>query len=148
MQVLFIQGIMSQRHITPPRSLAYSTEASLDSSRLSIHHSKFLRSKPDHTKVQFGLAGCSDHMLTVGWKDGVGWEEPRIVPYGGITLDPCSKVLHYAQEVFEGMKAYRGADGQIRMFRPHLNMERMVTGAQRAQLPTFPPEQLMRCINR
>ncbi|XP_065267580.1 branched-chain-amino-acid aminotransferase, cytosolic isoform X5 [Emys orbicularis] len=74
-------------------------------------------------------------MLTVEWSLTSGWEKPYIRPLENLSLHPASSSLHYAVELFEGMKAYRGVDGKIRLFRPTLNMDRMVRSAARATLP-------------
>ena len=60
----------------------------------------------------------TDHMVDICWSEKGGWHRPRVQPYGPIPLDPAASVLHYGQEIFEGMKAYRHADGSIRTFRP------------------------------
>ena len=90
----------------------------------------------------------TDHMLSVSWTDSAGWEEPRIQPLQPLNLHPASKVFHYAQELYEGMKAYRGQDGRVRLFRPELNMKRMNMTAERSCLPTFDSHQLLECIKR
>ena len=75
------------------------------------------------------------HMFLMEWKDGL-WHDPRIVPYGPFCLDPAAKVLHYGQEIFEGMKAYRnGADGSVHMFRPDRNIERFNISCERMCMP-------------
>ena len=87
-------------------------------------------------------------MLTARWEAGRGWDAPTITPLARISLDPTSKVLHYAQTIFEGMKAFRGVDDRVRLFRPDLNMQRMNRSASRAHLPAFAPDQLLECIRR
>ena len=67
----------------------------------------------------------TDHMVSVDYADGRGWHNARVIPYGPIQLDPSAIVLHYAQEVFEGLKAYRWADGSIVSFRPDANAARL-----------------------
>merc|ERR1719450_994107 len=64
-------------------------------------------------------------MLTIDWTKEGGWQDPQIKPFADFSVHPGAKVLHYAQELFEGMKAYRGVDGKIRLFRPMHNMARM-----------------------
>ena len=71
----------------------------------------------------------SDHMFTAEWTPADGWHAARVTPYGPLTLDPATAVLHYAQEIFEGMKAYRHDDGSVWAFRPEANAERMVRSA-------------------
>ncbi|WP_120004399.1 branched-chain amino acid aminotransferase [Nesterenkonia muleiensis] len=77
----------------------------------------------------------TDHTAVIDWTLQDGWTNPRVEPYGPISLDPAASVLHYAQEVFEGMKAYRHADGSIYTFRPEANAARMNTSARRLALP-------------
>lgn len=92
----------------------------------------------------------SDHMLTVEWTPEKGWYDARITPYGPITLDPAAAVLHYAQETFEGMKAYRhagdGEEDSIWLFRPEANAERMVRSSHRLALPVLPVEDFVQAV--
>jgi branched-chain amino acid aminotransferase len=82
----------------------------------------------------------TDHMVDLCWSVNGGWHRPRVRPYGPISLDPAAAVLHYGQEIFEGMKAYRHADGSIWTFRPEANAGRMRRSAQRLALPELPLE--------
>jgi branched-chain amino acid aminotransferase len=82
----------------------------------------------------------TDHMVDVCWSEQGGWHRPRVMPYGPISLDPAAAVLHYAQEIFEGLKAYRHADGSIWTFRPDQNAARMQRSARRLALPELPTE--------
>ncbi|MBM0128253.1 branched-chain amino acid aminotransferase [Pimelobacter simplex] len=84
----------------------------------------------------FGV-NFSDHMFTVEWTPEQGWYDARITPYGPITLDPAAAVLHYAQETFEGMKAYRHDDDSLWLFRPEANAERMKRSSHRLALPVL-----------
>lgn len=77
----------------------------------------------------------TDHMVTIDWSIGEGWHDARVTPYGPLQIDPASAVLHYAQEIFEGLKAYRHADGSIWTFRPEKNAERLQRSARRLALP-------------
>ena len=77
----------------------------------------------------------TDHTAVIDWTAETGWHNARIEPYGPISLDPAAAVLHYAQEIFEGMKAYRHSDGSIYTFRPHANAARMNASAARMALP-------------
>lgn len=88
----------------------------------------------------------SPHMFEVDWEDGVGWTSPRIVPFHDLTLCPSALVLHYALECFEGLKAFKGTDGKIRLFRPEKNMERMNRSLARLYLPTFDGDELLSCL--
>jgi branched-chain amino acid aminotransferase len=80
----------------------------------------------------------TDHMVSITWTDGVGWHDAGVVPYGPIAMDPASAVLHYAQEIFEGLKAYRHADGSVWAFRPEANGARLARSARRLALPELP----------
>lgn len=101
------------------------------------------KAKPtDETKLGFGKK-FSDHMFVMDYTEGEGWHDARIVPYGPLQIDPAAKVLHYAEEIFEGLKAYRTADGTIQLFRPDCNIERMNNSAERMCLPQIPAELAM-----
>jgi branched-chain amino acid aminotransferase len=80
----------------------------------------------------------TDHMVDICWSVGGGWHRPRVQPYGPVALDPAAAVLHYGQEVFEGIKAYRHADGSIHTFRPDQNGRRLQRSARRLALPELP----------
>ena len=80
----------------------------------------------------------SDHMVAIDWDAEHGWHGARVAPYAPLTLDPASLVLHYAQAVFEGLKAYRHADGSIWTFRPEVNAQRFSDSAERLGLPELP----------
>jgi branched-chain amino acid aminotransferase len=82
----------------------------------------------------------TDHMVDICWSEKGGWHRPRVQAYGPITLDPAAAVLHYAQEVFEGLKAYRHGDGSIWTFRSDRNAARMQKSARRLALPELPAE--------
>ncbi|KAL9029534.1 MAG: hypothetical protein Q9196_002231 [Gyalolechia fulgens] len=79
----------------------------------------------------------TDHMLSVEWTASQGWLPPRITPYQNLSLDPATCVFHYAFEAFEGMKAYKTTDNELRLFRPDRNMHRLNRSAQRIALPAF-----------
>ncbi|GAA2418279.1 branched-chain amino acid aminotransferase [Actinomadura vinacea] len=83
----------------------------------------------------------TDHMVTIRYAAGKGWYDARLEPYGPIPMDPASQVFHYSQELFEGLKAYRQADGTIVTFRPYANAARMNRSARRMAMPEI-PEQL------
>jgi hypothetical protein len=84
------------------------------------------RTPPPNKSLVFGQT-FSDHMLTIDWTREGGWQSPAIVPYGPMAIDPAASVLHYALECFEGCKAYRTAEGQVRLFRPDMNLARLTT---------------------
>jgi len=89
----------------------------------------------------------TDHMFTVEWTPESGWHNARIEPYGPISLDPATAVLHYAQETFEGMKAYRHDDGSIWSFRPDQNGARMVRSSARLAFPELPVEDFVAAVD-
>ncbi|XP_023214546.1 branched-chain-amino-acid aminotransferase, cytosolic-like, partial [Centruroides sculpturatus] len=103
---------------------------------LEVIHAKSsqLNPKPDPNHLVFGRH-FSDHMFEVEWNASVGWGTPRICPIHHLNLHPAAKVFHYAQELFEGMKAFYGVDNKIRLFRPDVNMKRMLNTAERLDLP-------------
>lgn len=80
----------------------------------------------------------TDHMLSITWTAADGWHDARVEPYGPIPMDPATSVLHYAQEIFEGLKAYRHGDGSVWTFRPEANAERFQRSACRLALPELP----------
>jgi branched-chain amino acid aminotransferase len=82
----------------------------------------------------------TDHMVTIRWTAGTGWHDPAVVPYGPMTLDPSSMVLHYGQEIFEGLKAYRQPDGSIASFRPDANAARFAGSARRLAMAELPED--------
>jgi len=90
----------------------------------------------------------TDHMVDICWSERGGWHRPRVQPYGPISLDPAAAVLHYAQEVFEGLKAYRHADGSIWLFRPDANAARMQRSARRLALPELPTDYFIESLTQ
>jgi len=88
----------------------------------------------------------TDHMVTVRWSADRGWHDGRLEPYGPFTLDPATQVFHYAQEIFEGMKAYRQAGGAVAAFRPWANAARFKSSARRMAMPQLPDEAFVRAI--
>lgn len=107
-----------------------------------------LQPKPEVKALQFGKH-FTDHMLKIEYHERAGgWQRPIICPMEYLSLHPAAKVLHYAVELFEGMKAYRGHDGKIRIFRPELNMARMNMSASRSGLPQFDSDELIKCMSR
>uniref|UniRef100_A0A673ZBB2 Branched-chain-amino-acid aminotransferase n=1 Tax=Salmo trutta TaxID=8032 RepID=A0A673ZBB2_SALTR len=103
--------------------------------------------KPDPASLVFGKQ-FSDHMLTIYWSEKEGWKVPQIKPFQNLSLHPATSALHYSIELFEGMKAFRGVDNHIRLFRPNLNMERMHRTADRSCLPLFDKVELLECIRK
>lgn len=90
----------------------------------------------------------TDHMLVWEWSVEGGWEEPAIKPFANFSLHPASSVLHYGIECFEGMKAYKDAEGGVRLFRPEQNIERFFETSQRLALPAFDKDMLLALIKK
>ena len=88
----------------------------------------------------------TDHMITIRWSEEQGWHDARLEPYGPLSLDPSSTVLHYGQEIFEGLKAYRRADGSVAAFRPYANAARLNRSASRMAMPELPEETFVRAL--
>lgn len=101
--------------------------------------------RPEESSLGFGKY-AADHMFLMDFSSPKGWHEPRIVPYGQFALDPMAMVLHYNQEVFEGLKAYCLKDGSIGLFRPEKNIERMNYSCQRMVMPELDAELFFRAM--
>ncbi|MFF5448445.1 branched-chain amino acid aminotransferase [Streptomyces sp. NPDC012888] len=82
----------------------------------------------------------TDHMVTIKWTEGRGWHDAELVPYAPLSIDPANMTLHYAQTIFEGLKAYRQPDGTVATFRPQANAERFQASARRMAMPELPTE--------
>ncbi|KAJ2302050.1 branched-chain-amino-acid transaminase bat2 [Coemansia sp. RSA 2706] len=121
------------------------TLPTIDASKLT----KTLTTAPkpllDPKQLDFGK-NFTDHMLCIRFTEEHGWEAPEIKPYGPLQIDPAAFVLNYSVETFEGMKAYRAADGTVNLFRPSKNMQRLATSSQRIMLPEFDQDQFLECI--
>jgi branched-chain amino acid aminotransferase len=120
----------------------------LDASKLTIRRADpTAREVPDEATACSGNETiCTDHMITVTWDASSGWSAPELKPYGPLSLMPTASVLHYATECFEGLKAYRGYDGKLRLFRPDCNARRMLMSTLRISLPGFDPAELEKLI--
>ena len=104
------------------------------------------KAKPtDTSALGFGQI-FTDHMFRWTWNSEEGWHNPRIVPFENLSIHPASTVLHYGSEIFEGLKAYRRADGKVQLFRPIENIRRMNNSAERLCLPQMPEEDLMQAL--
>ncbi len=88
----------------------------------------------------------TDHIFLMDYTADRGWHDPRVVPYAPIVLDPAALVFHYAQECFEGMKAYRTADGRVQLFRPDKNGERLRSTHERLCIPPIPVEDFVQAV--
>jgi branched-chain amino acid aminotransferase len=108
-------------------------------SQFPITPAQTLKTKPDPATLGFGKL-FTDYMFVMNYHTGKGWHDGRIVPYGPISLEPSAMVFHYAQEIFEGMKAYRTPDGTVQLFRPIENIRRLNTSCERMCIPPIDEE--------
>ena len=112
---------------------------------ISIKKTMTPKVKPDERSLVFGHE-FTDHMFIMDYAEGKGWHDPRIVPYGPLSLDPSTMVLHYAQETFEGLKAYKTAKGDVQLFRAKDNIARLNQSNERVCIPTLCEEDVMQAI--
>ena len=103
------------------------------------------KEKPDSANLGFGKI-FSDHMFIMDYNREEGWKNARIVPFGKFEIHPASTVLHYSSEIFEGLKAYRRADGEVQLFRPIENIRRMNNSAERLCLPQIDEDMAMEIL--
>lgn len=129
-----------------PNIRAFST-GGIDASKITTLLTSTPKQQMPKEELKFGQT-FSDHMFEVDWEAEKGWHEPRIVPYGNLSISPAASSLHYALQCFEGMKAYIDADNNIRMFRPDKNMTRLNRSAERLFLPNFDQDQFLECIKK
>jgi len=114
---------------------------------IEIERSATKKQKPAPDKLGFGLH-YTDHMFIMNYDAGKGWHQPRVVPYQPIMLDPAAKVFHYGQTIFEGLKAYRTADGRILLFRPDRNFVRMNRSNDRLSVPPVDEKLAVEALRR
>lgn len=108
------------------------------SEAISVTRTTQPKPHPKDSELAFGTV-FTDHMFRMDYQEGKGWFHPRVEPYAPFLLEPAAAVLHYAQEVFEGLKAFRGVDGKVRLFRPQKHVERMANSAKRMCIPPLDP---------
>ena len=113
--------------------------------KITITKTTAPKTKPDSAKLGFGKY-FTDHMFIMDYTEGQGWHDARIEPYHDLSLSPASMVFHYAQEMFEGLKAYRAADGRTLLFRPNKNIERMNNTNRRLCIPQIDPDDALQAI--
>ncbi|KAG6052546.1 hypothetical protein E4U17_005683 [Claviceps sp. LM77 group G4] len=125
------------------KEVATTTAAPLAASQLSYNLTTTPRPVPDEITATSGdETVATDHMVTAIWRASSGWASPELKPYGPLSLMPTASCLHYATECFEGLKAFRGHDGRLRIFRPDRNCARMRMSAARISLPLFDAPEL------
>ncbi|EYE90452.1 branched-chain amino acid aminotransferase, cytosolic [Aspergillus ruber CBS 135680] len=121
----------------------------LDASTINFTPSTSLRPVPAiGSPEEKSHSYCTDHMVTVRWTVESGWQTPEVRPFENLSIPPTASCLHYATECFEGMKAYRGYDGKLRLFRPDCNGERLANSAVRTSLPGFAPGEVKKLVGR
>ena len=113
--------------------------------KIAIEKTKEPKLKPEAAALGFGKY-FSDHMFLMDYEADKGWVNPRIVPFDRVPMHPASTVFHYAAEVFEGLKAYRGVNGTIQLFRPQENAKRMNVSCERMCLPVLAEEDFMQIL--
>lgn len=112
---------------------------------IKISKATKLKEKFDENNLVFGVE-FSNHMFVMDYTEGQGWHDPQIVPYGPIELMPSAMALHYAQEVFEGLKAYKTAKGEVQLFRPEENFKRMNQSNRRMCIPEIDEKFLLKAL--
>lgn len=112
---------------------------------IKITKATILKQKPDSSTLGFGKI-FTDHMFMMDWNSEKGWYNARIIPFERLSIHPASTVLHYGSEIFEGLKAYRRADGKVQLFRPIENIRRMNRSAERLCLPEIPEDLAMQVL--
>src|SRR6266571_2159411 len=125
----------------PGCSLPEGGEMSSDAIRITKTAKK--KQRPKDKDLAFGTV-FTDHMFVVDFQEEKGWYDPRVEPYAPLSLDPATAVLHYGQSLFEGLKAFRGTDGTIRLFRPQKHVERLNRTATRMTIPQLDPDLILR----
>jgi branched-chain amino acid aminotransferase len=103
------------------------------------------KAKPRDSELTFGTV-FTDHMFVMDFQEEKGWYDPRVEPYGPLSMDPAAAVLHYAQAVFDGLKAFRGRDGRVRLFRPQKHVERLIQSSQRLCIPPLDPDLALKSL--
>jgi branched-chain amino acid aminotransferase len=103
------------------------------------------KTKPKDSELAFGNV-FTDHMFVMDFQEEKGWYDPRIEPYGPFPLDPAAAVLHYAQAVFDGLKAFRSRDGKVRLFRPQKHVERLIASSKRLCIPPLDPDLALKSL--
>lgn len=112
---------------------------------IRIEKTKNPKQKPDESKLSFGKV-FTDHMFVMDYNPTDGWNDPRIVPYGPLSMDPSTCVLHYGQGIFEGLKAYNTIDGKVVVFRPEKNIQRMNMSCERLCIPKLDVDFIVEAI--
>ncbi len=113
--------------------------------QIRVQRNENPKTKPDENHLGFGVH-YTDHMFVMPYDEGQGWHDPEIKPYEPFCLDPASLVFHYAQECFEGLKAYRTPEGRVQLFRPDKNAARMAATHRRLCIPEVPQDVFVEAV--
>ena len=114
---------------------------------IKIQRTETPKAKPvPGQKLGFGKI-FTDHMFIMNYTEGQGWHDPRIVPFQNLSLSPAAMVYHYGQEMFEGLKAYKGPDGNVYLFRPDMNAMRTNATNDRLVIPQLPVEDFVQAVS-
>src|SRR5207302_8982313 len=105
---------------------------------IRITRAATLKTHPKDSELGFGTV-FTDHVFVMDYREGKGWYDPRVEPYGPFGLEPAAAVPHFAQSVFDWLKAFRGRDGQVRLFRPQKHIERVKNSGKRRWIPPLYP---------
>src|SRR5712664_147175 len=112
---------------------------------IRISRASVKKPKPKDSELSFGTV-FTDHMFVMDFQEEKGWYDPRVEPYGPFSMDPAAAVLHYAQAVFDGLKAFRSRGGKARLFRPEKHVQRLEESSLRLCIPPLDPELVPRSL--
>jgi|EP01033_Poteriospumella_lacustris_P000003 branched-chain amino acid aminotransferase len=139
-------SVIPSRTLVISRRLFSEFTPSIDAKKLVVQKTTTPKAKLPLNELVFGRS-FTDHMLEIDWEEGKGWKAPRIIPYQNLSLSPASTGLHYGLQCFEGMKAYKDKDGNVRLFRPDKNMSRMNHSMTRLSMPPITDSDgLLECL--
>jgi branched-chain amino acid aminotransferase len=117
------------------------------SDSINVTRTTHPKKRPSDDELTFGTA-FTDHIFVLDYDEGIGWHDPRIIPYESFSIDPATSVLHYAQAVFDGLKAFKGKDGVIRLFRPRKHAERLNRSCERLCIPQLDVEMILASFDK
>jgi branched-chain amino acid aminotransferase len=136
------EGRAEARTLLPQEQVGQEVHMVTATRSIPIRRTEAPRAKPDDSQLGFGTV-FTDHMFVQEYHEERGWHDARIEPYHALTLDPAATVLHYAQEVFDGLKAFRWQDGSVRLFRPEKHVERLLNSSARMCIPPLDASEVL-----
>jgi branched-chain amino acid aminotransferase len=137
----------ASRNSTSLRNKVRNYNSKIDVSALQIVKCDTLKEKWPKSEMTFGK-GFTDYMLECDWDSTNGWHAPKISPFGNLSINPAASSFHYGIECFEGMKSYKDSDGNARLFRPDMNMNRLNNSMQRLSMPELDKEGFLACLKK